>query len=129
MTQKESRYEDAHITSPEEVVLTLPDVAGESPRSRVVCDSDHPVSLERPDVAGESPRSRVVCDGDHPVSLERPDVAGESPRSRVVCDGDHPVSLERDESIEWQVFAEPSTSTASIRHRLFENSVSIQPQR
>lgn len=35
--------------------------------------------------------------------------------------------LERDDSVEWRVFEDPST--ASIRHKLFERSVSIQPER
>lgn len=57
---------------------------------------------------------------------------GEGRPSRVVSDDaavcrSHPTSLERDDSIEWQVFQDPST--ASIRHKLFEKSVSIEPGR
>lgn len=49
-------------------------------------------------------------------------------RRGVSSESGRGLSLEQDDSVEWMVFKEGST-TADIRHKVFERSVSIQPSR
>lgn len=42
---------------------------------------------------------------------------------------EHVQQLERDDSVEWMIFDNKNTTTASIRHRLFDRRVSIQPEK
>lgn len=58
------------------------------------------------------------------VVLDIEGVAGPS----VVVTGEG--TLEKEDCVEWEVFNnERTTSTASIRHRLFERSISVRPEK